>query len=130
MTRDDVIRMAREAQSVHATETWTFALSANQLERFAALVQQAEPLEPVGWLQPKTVDAHSRPDLGYETCSKDDYGAFPVYTTPPQQEPVAWMYKGEPWFDGTRYHDKYEVTTDERLAKFKDENARPLYFAS
>ena len=42
MTRDDIIRMAREAQSVHATETWTFALSANQLERFAALVAAAE----------------------------------------------------------------------------------------
>lgn len=47
----------------------------------------------------------------------------------PVQEPVAWMYKDEPWFDGTSYHDKYEVTTDERLAKFKDKNARPLYFA-
>ena len=42
MTRDDIIRMAREAQSVYATETWTFALSANQLERFAALVAAAE----------------------------------------------------------------------------------------
>ena len=42
MTRDDIIRMAREAQSVHATETWTFALSANQLEHFAALVAAAE----------------------------------------------------------------------------------------
>ena len=44
-------------------------------------------------------------------------------------EPMAWMYKGEPWFDGTRFHDQYEFTTDERLAKYKDENARPLYFA-
>ena len=42
MNRDDIIRMAREAQSVHATETWTFALSANQLEHFAALVAAAE----------------------------------------------------------------------------------------
>ena len=42
MTRDDIIRMAREAQSVHATETWTFSLSANQLEHFAALVAAAE----------------------------------------------------------------------------------------
>jgi hypothetical protein len=60
---------------------------------------QAEPVqEPVAWLQPKTVDAYSRPDLGYETCSKDDYGAFPVYTAPPrreqeqEQEPVARMH--------------------------------------
>jgi hypothetical protein len=54
-------------------------------ELSAALAQQDEP---VAWLQPKTVDAHSRPDLGYETCSKDDYGAFPVYTALPQRKPV------------------------------------------
>ena len=42
MNRDDVIRWAREAQSVYATETWTISLSANQLERFAALVAAAE----------------------------------------------------------------------------------------
>jgi hypothetical protein len=48
---------------------------------------QAEPVqEPVAWLQPKTVDAYLRPDLGYETCSKDDYGAFPVHTHPPRRE--------------------------------------------
>jgi hypothetical protein len=42
MTKEDIIRMAREAQSVYATETWTFSLSANQLERFAALVAAHE----------------------------------------------------------------------------------------
>lgn len=46
---------------------------------------QAEPVEPVAWLAPRTVDSYSRPDLGYETCSKSDYGAFPVYTAPPQR---------------------------------------------
>lgn len=45
MNRDDIIRMAREAQSVHATETWTFSLSANQLEHFAALVTAAKDAE-------------------------------------------------------------------------------------
>jgi hypothetical protein len=44
-------------------------------------------------------------------------------------ESVAWLYKGEPWFDGSRWHDKYEVTTDERLAKWKDKDALPLYDA-
>jgi hypothetical protein len=44
-------------------------------------------------------------------------------------EPVAWMYKGEPWFDGNRWHDKHELTTDERLAKWKDKDAFPLYAA-
>ena len=47
----------------------------------AALAQQDEP---VAWLQPKTVNAYSRPDLGYESCSSADYGAFPVYRALPR----------------------------------------------
>ena len=42
MNRDDIIRMAREAQAVYATETWAIFLSANQLEHFANLVAAAE----------------------------------------------------------------------------------------
>ena len=44
-----------------------------------------------------------------------------------QVEPVAWRYKGDPWFDGDRWHDKFEVTTDRRVAKFRDKDATPLY---
>ena len=62
----------------------------------AALAQQAEP---VAWLQPKTVDGHLRPDLGYETCSKDDYGAFPVYTAPPQRKPLTEAEIDRLWRD-------------------------------
>jgi len=47
----------------------------------------------------------------------------------PEPEPVAWMYKGEPWFDGTIWHDQSEVTTHKRVAMFKDKNAKPLYTA-
>jgi len=50
--------------------------------------QRRPEQEPVAWIQPKTVDAYLRPDLGYETCSKSDYGAFPVYTAPPQRKPL------------------------------------------
>lgn len=50
----------------------------------------------------------------------------------PQQanpmEPVAWMYKAEPWFDGGSWHDHYETTMDQSLAYFKDKNARALCF--
>ena len=98
-----------------------------------ALAQQAEPAqEPVGevlhnWSTEKEcidgICAYLN-DLG-----KNLPVGTKLYTAPPKAEPVAWMYKGESWFDGTRYHDQYEVTTDERLARFKDENARPLYFA-
>ena len=50
---------------------------------------KAEPVqEPVAWLTPRTLDSYMRPDLGYETSSKRDYGAFPVYTTPPQRKPL------------------------------------------
>lgn len=44
--------------------------------------------EPVAWIQPRTLDGHLRPDLGYETCSESDYGAFPVYTSPPKLVPL------------------------------------------
>jgi len=43
-------------------------------------------------------------------------------------EPVAWMYKGEPWFDGDSWHETYETTMDKTLAYFKDKNARALCF--
>jgi len=42
-------------------------------------------------------------------------------------EPVAWRYKGEATYDGNKWHDNYEVTTSEQVAKFKDKNATPLY---
>ena len=47
--------------------------------------------------------------------------------TKPEPEPVAWMYKGELWFDGTIWHDQSEVTTHKRVAMFKDKNAKLLY---
>ena len=59
-----------------------------RIEAEDALAQQVEPVEPVAWLAPRTVDSYSRPDLGYETCSKTDYGAFAVYTAPPQRKPL------------------------------------------
>ena len=47
----------------------------------------------------------------------------------PKPEPVAWQYKGEPSFDGNRWHENYQVTTNEQVAKFKDKSAQPLYAA-
>jgi hypothetical protein len=71
MNRDDIICMAREAQSVYATETWTFSLSANQLERFTALVAEEVrgrtiESEKSGWLYAidKAVEAER------EECAK------------------------------------------------------------
>lgn len=44
-----------------------------------------------------------------------------------EAEPVAWEYEDEPCFDGTNWHPQFKVTHDERLAKFKDKDARPLF---
>lgn len=67
---------------------------------------KAKPVqEPVAWIQPKTVDSYLRPDLGYETCSKTDYGAFPVYTAPPKAEPAQEPVKFWPLAPLTGYYD-------------------------
>ena len=42
MDREDIIRMAREAQAAYPKERGAFSLSLAQLERFAALVAAAE----------------------------------------------------------------------------------------
>ncbi len=42
MTKDDIIKLAQEAASVYATETWTFNLAVNQLAHFAHLVAKHE----------------------------------------------------------------------------------------
>jgi len=45
----------------------------------------------------------------------------------PEQEPVAWMYKGEPSFDGNKWNDTSVVTTSKQVAFWKDKDAKPLY---
>jgi nitroreductase len=42
MTREEILALARDAQTYHATETWAYSLAPNQLERFAALVAAHE----------------------------------------------------------------------------------------
>jgi len=46
-----------------------------------------------------------------------------------EQEPVAWKYKDEPWFDGNHWHDSYAVTLSYATAIFKHKDAVPLYAA-
>jgi hypothetical protein len=37
----------------------------------------------------------------------------------PEQEPVAWMYEGEPFFDGNDFVKTYRYTDSKELAEFK-----------
>jgi hypothetical protein len=46
-----------------------------------------------------------------------------------EQKPGAWRYRGEPWFDGSKWHEKNEVTTSEQVARFQDSSCVPLYAA-
>jgi len=48
-------------------------------------------------------------------------------TVEPEPEgPIAWMYLGEPDYDGRDWHDHWEVTLSERLARFKSDNKDPV----
>jgi hypothetical protein len=43
-----------------------------------------------------------------------------------QNEPVAWMYEGEPDFDGKKWNTSYEVTTDFKLATYMASPKEPI----
>ena len=40
--------------------------------------------------------------------------------------PAAWLYKGDPDFDGTTWRDNWRVTTDEQVARFKADPGCPV----
>lgn len=75
----------------------------------------------------KAQQAESRNQCG-ETCERAKLCATCARALDQQAEPVAWMYKAEPWFDGRVWHETYETTMDKTLAYFKDKNARALCF--
>jgi hypothetical protein len=49
------------------------------------------------------------------------------HTAQPEQEvPTAWMYQGEPDFDGEHWRENWQVTLDEKLARFKSGDKEPV----
>lgn len=40
--------------------------------------------------------------------------------------PAAWLYLGEPDFDGTKWRENWRVTTDEQLVLFKAQPDKPV----
>ena len=81
MTRDDIIRMAREAGFLG------YESRAEEVNKFAALVaaheREAEKQEPVAWLY-----LDSWGTLKLSQIMPVPVGAFPVYTAPPQRQPL------------------------------------------
>jgi len=45
---------------------------------------------------------------------------------PEPQGPAAWMYRGEPDFDGKNWRENWEVTLNEKLARFKSDGKDPV----
>jgi hypothetical protein len=45
---------------------------------------------------------------------------------PEPEEVKAWMYRGEADFDGENWRENWEVTLDEKLARFKSGNKEPV----
>jgi hypothetical protein len=48
------------------------------------------------------------------------------HARPEPQGPTAWMYRGEPDFDGERWRENWKVTLDEKVARFKSGNKEPV----
>jgi hypothetical protein len=45
---------------------------------------------------------------------------------PEQKVPTAWTYQGEPDFDGEHWRENWQVTLDEKLARFKSGDKEPV----
>jgi hypothetical protein len=45
---------------------------------------------------------------------------------PEQKVPTAWMYQGEADFDGEHWRENWQVTLDEKLARFKSGDKEPV----
>ena len=166
MTKDEIIRMAREAGFTGCLlpeeadnliggvfindENW-----AKPLERFAAIVREdceeriaileqdndncrkvisdltdalnerEKQQDPVAWLCGKCVDNFSVD--GYETCEQGDYGAFPVYTTPPtieaavlaEREACAKVCEGIGWGNNPYVNPKAGTTCAAAIRSMK-----------
>ena len=89
-------------------------------ELFAAAEAYAEDNGLIG--------LHNAPDFARAVLARwGNHPGSPDSSTPqPVPDPAAWMYQGEPSFDGTDWRETWEVTTDKRLAEFKATPDQPI----
>ena len=76
---------------------------------------------------PRPFDSYPSLWRAYEKTINNAITAIKEALAQPEQEPVAWLYKSEPSFDGNKWHDTFEVTTSKQVALWKDKSAKPLY---
>ena len=92
-----------------------------------ALKLALEAIEGVLDDSPKVLEASITGGLYEVVQCRDAITAIKEALAQPEQEPVAWIYKGEKSFDGNKYSDEYELTASKQVALWKDKNAKPLY---
>jgi hypothetical protein len=106
-----------------------FRAAAYAIARWGTLANQPEPVAP------------TRPDCfnfamdflgGKEEVQVRNYierlesATRAAQAQPEPQGPTAWMYRGEPDFDGERWRESWKVTLDEKLARYKSGNKEPV----
>jgi hypothetical protein len=106
MNREDIIRMAREARGYPAAPTdgslWLF--SESHLERFAALVSAAEPVqEPVAYIQRNEyneyrLEPHDNFDIKNIPFNVDVL----LYTSPLQRQPLTDEEIKHAWYEACK----------------------------
>jgi hypothetical protein len=51
---------------------------------------------------------------------------LPIHTNGEAKGPVAWMCPAEPYFDGSKWHDKWQTTMDRKLAEYCARPGSPI----
>ena len=70
---------------------------------------------------------HPEMAVQVEQRQADGTSTWRIELNQPEGEgPAAWMYLGEPYYDGRHWHDQWQVTLDERLARYKSGNKEPI----
>lgn len=96
-------------------------------KRARATLAQAEPKRRYIYNPVQIAECGGPCEQGPEHCDCGElWLAEPEPEGQPPAEPVAWMYRGEPEFDGTAWRENWEVTTSHQLAVFKAQPNQPV----
>jgi hypothetical protein len=109
------------------------------ITRARAELAKPEPVGPsledlgplISWLTEsatQSADAGRSTDAGMLTWAAQVVGerVDEDAPEPEPQGPTAWMYRGEPDFDGERWRESWKVTLDEKLARYMSGNKEPV----
>jgi hypothetical protein len=100
-----------------ALRDWSVDLLMDQRERVADLLESLVQPEP-------PTDKEVAALKNDAECAEAEH--CDLLARPEPQGPMAWMYRGEPYFDGERWRENWKVTLDEKVARFNSGNKEPV----